>query len=191
MISTLLHSLSIVFICFFSLNNGAYAADIEKGKNKATFCLHCHGANGNSKSPQYPSLAGQRAAYLEAQLNAFQSGQRTTDTVMQDQVAKLSKEDISNISAYFSSLSSESADGGNKSLAKQGQNKFAMCAGCHGQSAQGRASFPKLAGQQAEYLEKQLQNFKSRSRKGGPMNAIASSLSDQDIKEIAAFLNTL
>ncbi len=66
-----------------------------------------------------------------------------------------------------------------------------MCSGCHGTTAQGRGSFPKLAGQQPEYLKKQLLSFKNGSRKGGPMNAITSSLSERDISEIAAYLGSL
>jgi cytochrome c553 len=160
------------------------------GKDKAAPCLQCHGSNGNSKSPQYPSLAGQRALYIETQLKNFQSGQRT-NSIMQGMVAKLTKSDILNISAYFADLTPESAGTSDLSLAKKGEQKFAMCTGCHGSLAQGRGGFPKLAGQQPAYIEKQLLAFKSRTRKGGPMNAMTSSLSEQDIKEIAAYLGNL
>ena len=183
------YNLILLFISFFSFTGIVHAADTAVGKEKATVCLGCHGTNGNSKNPQYPSLAGQRALYIEAQLKAFQSGQRT-NPIMQGMAASLTKQDIKNLSAYFASLASENA-GGDASLAKKGKDKFAMCAGCHGASAQGRGGFPKLAGQQPAYLEKQLLNFKNRSRKGGPMNAMASSLSEQDIKEIAAYLANL
>lgn len=183
------YSLALLFCSFFATNSFVYAADIDAGKSKAAFCLGCHGSNGNSKSPQYPTLAGQRAQYLEAQLKAFQSGQRTS-SIMQGMTANLNVQDIQNLSAYFSSLNTESA-GGDTALAKKGEPKTAMCKGCHGSSVEGRGSFPKLAGQQPEYIEKQLLNFKNRSRKGGPMNAVASSLSEQDIKEIAAYLGSL
>ena len=180
----------LLILAYLSLNTIVKAADIAVGKDKAAPCLQCHGSNGNSKSPQYPSLAGQRALYIESQLKNFQSGQRT-NSVMQGMVAKLTKSDILNISAYFADLTPKSAGTGDLSLAKKGEQKFAMCTGCHGSLAQGRGSFPKLAGQQAKYIEKQLLDFKSRSRKGGPMNAMTSSLSEQDIKEIAAYLGNL
>lgn len=185
-----LRILILLLLGFLSLNNFTHAADISAGKDKAALCLQCHGSNGNSKNPEYPSLAGQRALYIEAQLKNFQSGQRT-NSIMQGMVAKLTKTDISNISAYFSSLTAESAGTGDISLAKKAQEKIGMCTGCHGSSAQGRGGFPRLAGQQAEYLEKQLLNFKNRSRKGGPMNTIASSLSEQDIKGLSAYLGNL
>lgn len=180
-------TLVVFFIFLFS--SSVFAADVNAGKAKATLCQGCHGTNGISKSSQYPSLAGQRATYIEAQLKAFQTNSRTNST-MQGMAGNLSEEDIKNIAAYFSSLTSESA-GGDAVLAKKGQNKFAMCAGCHGSKAEGRGSFPKLAGQQSEYLKKQLLSFKNGSRKGGPMNAIISSLSEQDISEIAEYLGSL
>ncbi len=182
-------NLALLFISLFLFNSFVFAAEISEGKNKAAPCVGCHGTNGISKNPHYPSLAGQKKAYIEAQLKAFQSSKRTNST-MQGMSANLNETDIKNIAAYFSSLSSESA-GGDSSLAKKGQDKFAMCAGCHGSKAEGRGSFPKLAGQQPEYLKKQLLSFKNGSRKGGPMNAIISSLSEQDINEIAEYLGSL
>lgn len=187
----LLHQNTLILI-FLSLLVGSYsihAADINSGKNKAVMCLGCHGNEGNSINEQYPSLAGQRALYIESQLKAFQSGQRT-NPVMQGMANTLKQQDIKNISAYFASLPSKSA-GGDTALAKKGHAKVAMCLGCHGTSAQGRGGFPKLAGQQPEYLKKQLLNFKNRSRKGGPMNGISASLSEQDINEITAYLGSL
>ena len=185
-----LHTISLVLLAFLSLNNTTHAADISAGKDKAVVCQQCHGSNGNSKTPQYPNLAGQRAMYIEAQLKNFQSGQRT-NSVMQGMAANLTKPDITNISAYFAGLTPESAGAGDMSLTKKGQAKFSMCSGCHGSSALGRGGFPRLAGQQPKYLEKQLLDFKNRTRKGGPMNAMTSSLSEQDIKEIAAYLGSL
>ncbi len=183
------HKPSLILLLIFLFSGFVHAADLDAGKNKAAMCFGCHGQNGNSKVPQNPNLAGQRATYLESQIKAFQSGQRTS-SIMQSMVAKLAAQDIKNISAYFASLSTESA-GGTETLAIKGKDKAAMCFGCHGSSAQGRGSFPKLAGQQPDYIENQLINFKNRSRKGGPMNAIASSLSEQDFKELAAYLGSL
>lgn len=187
--SPLLCKLILVSICLSYFSSSSFAADIKNGKSKSVFCQHCHGVDGNSKDPRYPSLAGQQTAYLFKQLQDFQTGLRTNYD-MQRLTAYLSKEDMSDISSYFSSLSSISA-GKNSALARKGKNKVAMCLGCHGPSAQGRARTPKLAGQRPEYLKKQLLKFKNRSRNAGPMNSIAASLTDQDIKEIAAYLSIL
>ncbi|MFW5443024.1 MAG: c-type cytochrome [Methylococcaceae bacterium] len=184
-----IQSRQLYFFLLFLFSSFAHAADIDAGKNKASMCFGCHGANGNSKIPQYPSLASQRATYIESQLKAFQSGERK-NSIMQSMAANFTAQDIQNISAYFASISTESA-GGSEILAVKGKDKAAMCFGCHGTLAKGRGSFPKLAGQQPAYIEKQLLNFKNRSRKGGPMNAITSSLSEQNIKELAAYLGSL
>ena len=56
----------------------ASAADIEAGKAKAAaVCAACHGALGVSVSDTIPNLAGQKARYIELQLNALKDGSRT------------------------------------------------------------------------------------------------------------------
>jgi cytochrome c553 len=179
----------IVFVTLFSFSSFTNAADIEAGKEKAAMCQGCHGKNGNSTVSQFPILAGQTANYLEYQLRGFQSGKRS-DPVMPGIVANLNKQDFKDLSAYFSSIPTKSA-GADPELALKGKNKVSMCLGCHGNEAKGRGGFPRLAGQHPDYLKKQLLNFKNRSRKGGPMNSIVSSLSEQDIDEISAYLGSL
>lgn len=66
-------------------------------------CVACHGADGLGKAPQYPNLAGQKAAYLEKQLKAFRSGERV-DPNMAPLAKLLTDEDIVKLAAYFESL---------------------------------------------------------------------------------------
>ncbi len=179
----------LLFISFFLLSPLVHAADIKAGKNKAEVCQGCHGIEGKSQSAYYPNLAGQRALYLENQLKAFQSGRRI-NPMMQSMAKNLSKQEIQNISAYFASIALEK-DKNSPLIGTKGKNKIAMCLGCHGSTARGLASFPRLAGQQPAYLKKQLLNFKNKTRKGGPMNSIAASLSEQDIDEIVTYLGNL
>jgi len=64
----------------------------------------------------------------------------------------------------------------------------ASCAGCHG--ADGNSvvpNFPKLAGQHAAYIEKQLKDFRGGFRNDATMTPFAKNLSDADIKELGAF----
>ncbi|MCK5667433.1 MAG: c-type cytochrome, partial [Thiotrichaceae bacterium] len=68
-----------------------FSADIDQGKQKASMCVRCHGINGLSSNPQWPNLAGQKAAYLRAQLRAFNTGTRK-NTTMQSMVASLSED---------------------------------------------------------------------------------------------------
>jgi cytochrome c553 len=59
----------------------ANAGDIEAGKTKSAVCAACHGANGNSSNPAWPSLAGQNAAYTYKQLVDFKEGRRQDATM--------------------------------------------------------------------------------------------------------------
>lgn len=80
------------------------AADAAAGKAKAEeVCAACHGANGVSVSAAIPNLAGQKPAYLSAQLKAFKEGKRKND-IMNAIAAQLSAADIENVAAYFASL---------------------------------------------------------------------------------------
>ena len=55
---------------------GFSQGSIEDGRIKAAVCVACHGIDGNSINPEWPSLAGQHAQYIEKQLQSFQNGQR-------------------------------------------------------------------------------------------------------------------
>jgi len=75
--------------------------------------------------------------------------------------------------------------------AAAGQAKSATCAGCHG--ADGNSMnpvWPKLAGQHANYIAKQLRDFKGGARKNATMTAMAAPLSEQDMADLAAFFET-
>ena len=72
--------------------------------------------------------------------------------------------------------------------AAAGQAKSALCATCHGADGNSQLAMnPKLAGQGARYLVKQLQDFKSGARNNATMAAMVISLSDQDMEDIAAW----
>lgn len=69
-----------------------------------------------------------------------------------------------------------------------GKTKSAMCAACHGADGNSAApNFPKLAGQHADYVAKQLSEFKSGQRKDATMNGMAAALSEQDMADLGAF----
>lgn len=165
------------------------AADAAAGAKKAEICFGCHGPEGNSDIPAHPNLAGQQAIYLANQLTAFRSNTRS-NTLMNGIAKDLGDADIQNLAAYFAGRKTKSA-GGDSSLAKQGAGKVDQCFGCHAEGGKGNGAFPKLAGQQPEYLGNQLHNFKSGQRKNGPMNAITSNLSDSDIAQLSAYLGGL
>ncbi|WP_454765190.1 c-type cytochrome [Cupriavidus campinensis] len=63
------------------------------------------------------------------------------------------------------------------------------CLSCHGAAGNsGAAANPKLAGQQAEYVHKQLTDFKDKSRNNAIMTPYASALTDQEMKDVGAYL---
>jgi len=72
--------------------------------------------------------------------------------------------------------------------ADEGKEKAGACASCHGEQGNSLvAAFPKLAGQHASYLVKQLQAFKNGSRQNAMMAGFALSLSDDDMADIARY----
>ena len=180
-------SIIVVALCFWILP--VSAVDIAAGEQKAANCIACHGSKGKSSAPEWPNLAAQSAPYIVNQLHAFKAGARK-NSVMQAMAANLSEDEISNLAAYFLHQSPVSA-GGDPELAKLGQSKAAMCLGCHGSSAEGNGQFPRLAGQHPNYLVKQLQDFKGGIRKGGPMGSLAGSLSEDDMKRLAAYFGSI
>ena len=72
-----------------------------------------------------------------------------------------------------------------------GQAKSALCGSCHGVDGNSPLAMnPKLAGQNARYMVKQLQDFKSGARAGAIMASMVLSLSDQDMEDIAAWYSS-
>ena len=90
------------------------APNLDAGRARATtVCAACHGANGVSVADAIPNLAGQKQAYLEAQLRALKSGARK-NAVMNAIAAQLAPEDITNVAAFFSSLPGAGGSSGRK-----------------------------------------------------------------------------
>ena len=180
--------LSFFLAVFFTLP--VLAADSAAGEQKASACISCHGPNGNSSNSQWPNLAAQQPIYLVNQLKAFKAGDRV-NPMMQSMTANLNNEDINNLATYFSKQKPVKVSGGDPELIKAGKSKASMCMGCHGSTAEGNGQFPRLAGQHPKYLVQQLKAFKDGSRKSGPMQAITSTLTETDIKALAAYFGSL
>jgi cytochrome c553 len=187
--NALKHSLSVSLLLAYFWTAPVLATDSAAGEQKAAACMGCHGPKGKSSSAQWPNLAAQQSTYIVNQLNAFKTGTRS-NPMMQPMAANLSDDDINNLAAYYSSQPPVSA-GGDPTLAKSGQTRASMCLGCHGSSAEGNGQFPRLAGQHPNYLVKQLSNFKEGVRKSGHMQAIAGTLSEDDMKALAAYFGSL
>lgn len=75
--------------------------------------------------------------------------------------------------------------------AAAGQAKSALCSTCHGADGNSELSMnPKLAGQSANYIVKQLMDYKSGARANPTMSAMVGSLSPQDMQDIAAWYSS-
>jgi cytochrome c553 len=102
---------SLIFLATLLLgaNTALAAGDVEAGKVKAYTCTGCHGIPGyNNIYPTYkvPKIGGQNYEYLVLALKAYRDGERDHKTMVL-QASSLSDTDISDISAYFSSLGGE------------------------------------------------------------------------------------
>jgi cytochrome c553 len=99
--TTALRHIAIAAAIAFAATANVQAADLTKGKAKAAeVCAACHGADGNSPSPDFPKLAGQHPDYLAQALRDYQLDRRK-NAVMAGFAKALTKEDIDNLSAYY------------------------------------------------------------------------------------------
>ena len=86
--------------------SGAAAQDVAAGRRKAVACQACHGLDGIAKLPDAPHLAGQPAAYLVRELNAYRSGARRNE-VMSVAAKALSDQEIRVLAAYYAAIQIE------------------------------------------------------------------------------------
>jgi cytochrome c553 len=100
----IIRSLALLALGSAASSNALAAGDAAAGKIKAASCAACHGATGISTNDAWPSLAGQKQAYLRTQLQAFREGTRT-DPLMSPLAKPLSDQDVQDLAAYFSSQS--------------------------------------------------------------------------------------
>ena len=173
-----------------------YAQDSAAGGKKAAeVCGACHGPDGNSSQGIYPSLAGQTARYIYLQLKDFNEGRRF-DTLMTPVAKTLTKDDMLNVAAYFTAQELRALDfQADPNKVAKGSAKAAetLCTMCHGGGFKGQNEIPRVAGQQHDYIVKQLTDFRERRRTNdaGNMAAVSKTLSDEDIENLAAYLANL
>lgn len=190
--------------CFLMGANAASAAgSAEAGQTKAVVCAACHGVDGNSVNPEWPSLAGQNPAYLERTLHAFKSGERS-NVLMTAQAAALSDQDIQDVAAYFAAskprpgtATAQDASAGERLF--RGGNKetsVAACLSCHGPDGAGNApaGYPAIAGQHAPYVAAQLRAYRAGQRSSDlnqMMRNTAAQLTDAEIDAVASYVQGL
>lgn len=164
-----------------------------------TVCQNCHGPDGNSISPTFPRLNGQQAQYIITQLKSFRDHTRADPHAMAymwGMSSQLSNSTITALANYLAAQKPTPAQPGG-ALAAEGKKLFMngdpshnvpACEACHGDHGQGNGQFPRLAGQHADYLRNQLENFRSLVRKNTIMHANTAEMTDHQIEAVVSYL---
>lgn len=181
-----------------------------RGAARFDQCAPCHGAGGEGK-PELgaPPIAGLPAWYVQAQLDKFRIGARGAHV---DDAAGLrmrgmsltmpTAEDVHAVAHFVSSLHRPATVASlvTDADATRGKASFAACTACHGQNGAGNPALnaPPIAGQADWYLLVQLNNFKhgrrganAKDTTGSTMKAVAASLDDQQMKDLAAWVASM
>ena len=197
-------SLTTAIVLFASAPASVLAAgSADAGQAKSAVCAACHGVDGNSVNPEWPSLAGQHSGYFAAQIAAFKDQQRQ-NPLMSAQAASLSEEDADDLAAFYSGqvLASKEAE---SSAVDRGQRLYrggnpdrgiAACIACHGPNGLGNpmSGYPVIAGQHSVYLATQLRLYASGERRSDPnqmMRSIARNMTEEDIKAVSSYIQGL
>lgn len=164
-------------------------------------CSNCHGMTGVSVSPAFPKLAGQQREYLIAQLTDFRAHQRSDPNAKRYMwgFTHLTDTQIGDIATYFSGQPAAIGDSADAALMNAGRQIYtsgleskgvAACVTCHGQHGEGTDEFPRLGGQHADYVMKQLKIFAHTTERprGKLMKTICANMSDDDMRAVAAFV---
>jgi cytochrome c553 len=185
-------------------NVAAAAGDVQAGQAKAsTVCLACHGLDGNSVNPEWPSIAGQHEDYIIKQVKAFRAGERT-NVLMSPISLTLTDKEIEDTAAYFATQKIKGKEAA-KSKVDLGQqiyrggivdSKTPACIACHGPNGRGvaAASYPSIRSQYATQVALQLQAYKKGERKTDQnemMRVIAAKLTDEQIDAVAQYVQGL
>jgi cytochrome c553 len=181
----------------------------DAGAPKAAVCGACHGPNGNSQNPEWPSLAGQSPAYTAEQLHLFKANIRV-NPVMAPIVAPLTDQDVNDLAVYYAGQTPVGLEA-DPSYWKNGEKLYRRgdaarqipaCSACHGPLGRGNlaAAYPALRAQHSVYTVKQLNDYAKDVRYPGAsaekpatpnaviMATIAKRLTPEDIRDVASYL---
>src|SRR5205085_12668945 len=131
-------------------------------------------------------------------LTEFKAGQRK-NPIMQPIAAALSPDDMKNVAAFYAGKQAKPGFAKVKDTVSLGEQIYRggiaskqvpACAGCHSPNGAGiPAQYPRLAGQQGDYAESQLNAFRSGQRaNSAQMTAIASKMNEREVKAVADYI---
>ncbi len=185
-------------------SGSAAAGDAAAGQAKAAPCGACHGMDGNAAANAlWPKLAGQHPDYIAKQIMDFKSGARV-DPLMAPQANLLATDqDVADVAAFFASQT-QTGGTAKEDMVALGQrlyrggndNGVAACQACHGPAGMGApgAKFPRISGQHADYIAKQLNAFRDGSRANDPnnmMGMVAARMTDAEIAAVSQYVQGL
>ena len=165
-------------------------------------CTWCHGTGAQGYAAA-PRLAGQRAAYIAAQLRDYAAHIRDnpfSKQYMWGAAANLRPDTVRDLAGYFASLPPKAAQDGRRALAEKGQAIYVQgipdanivaCLACHGPGGQGVREIPRLGGMSYFYLKRRLEEWGQgyHSAPGSPMPMVASTLGPSEIEALASYLS--
>jgi cytochrome c553 len=166
--------------------------DAEAGRQKATACGGCHGADGNSTNPAIPSLAGQPPLYTYYQLIQFKLEKRR-NPAMAPFIAPLDDDAMRDIALYYAAqrpAPGPAAPDPAKAAAGAHVAARHFCTSCHRPDLSGQNQVPRLSALSYPYLVEQLRGYKAQTRADTDyaMTMAAQPLTEEDIELLAHFI---
>ena len=184
----------------------AVTGDAAAGEKKIAMCIGCHGIQGYQATfPEVykvPKISGQGGKYIAAALNAYKKGDRKHPT-MRGIADSLTDQDIADVSAYYEKHGTANAvelpaSAKEPSAAVAALLQKGACVSCHGANYAKPIdpSYPKIAGQNADYLFVALKAYKTENnanvgRSNGVMAGVAKQFSNNELKAMANYLGSL
>jgi cytochrome c553 len=170
----------------------ALKGDPVHGKAISYTCLGCHGVEGYRNAyPNYsvPKLVGQHPEYIIAALQEYKGDQRSHVT-MHSQASTLSDQDMADIAAYFAGTTLQ--PGAVPAGAPPAPAAVAVCSACHGATGISVVPmYPNLAGQHADYLKREISEYKDGGRKNAIMSGMAATIKDADVDALADYFSKM
>lgn len=177
-------------------NDAAQAAQVFATE----VCSVCHGPGGRSPSASAPNLAAQPWRYLLGKIKLFRDRSvQTNDHVYVVGLTLIDDPTADALAHYFARQPPPEPVSGDADLMAAGNKIFTQgspehgipaCAVCHGANAAGFGIFPRLAGQHAEYVQRQLGLIQSRLRDSAIMHGVIKDMTPEQMKAVAAFVQS-
>jgi cytochrome c553 len=154
-------------------------------------CGTCHGEDGNSRTPDVPSLAGQPAFFVMNQLFLMREGVRQVEA-MAALAKELRDDELDALAKHFAKLPPKASDEPiDPALARRGTelSQRLRCSSCHLPSMAGQDQMPRLAKQRLDYLITAMKALRDNKRAGADtqMSSILAGLSDTDLAALAHY----